>query len=153
MFSFRSSTRKYIRAENTEMKLRVCCGRWRWRWKKIRNNAIENLPGCLLRFLSSSLTWPASFVVAEGENEIAPLGDRIFLDKTTWTVTSWYPRNHRPYRSRHWQISKFIAVFSSKIFFQTSNFSITSKFSYTHKLLTFPSHRLNFNQTSNFGVN
>ena len=24
---------------------------------------------------------------------------------------------------------------------------------YTHKLLTFPSHRFNFNQTSNFGVN
>ncbi len=45
------------------------------------------------------------------------------------------------------------AEFSSKFFLQTSNFSITSKLSYTHKLLTFPSHRSNFNQTFNFGMN
>jgi hypothetical protein len=43
--------------------------------------------------------------------------------------------------------------FSSKIFLETFNFSITSKLSYTHKLPTFPSHRSNLNQTSNFGVN
>uniref|UniRef100_A0A0E0IW37 Uncharacterized protein n=1 Tax=Oryza nivara TaxID=4536 RepID=A0A0E0IW37_ORYNI len=45
------------------------------------------------------------------------------------------------------------AEFSSKIFLQTSNFSITLKFFYTHKLPTFLSHRSNFNQTFNFGVN
>jgi hypothetical protein len=46
-----------------------------------------------------------------------------------------------------------MAEFSSKLFLQTSNFSITSKLFYTHKLPTFPSHCSNFNQTSNFGVN
>ena len=46
-----------------------------------------------------------------------------------------------------------IAVFSSKIFLQTFNFFITLKFFYIHKLSTFPSHRSNFNQTSNFDVN
>ncbi len=45
------------------------------------------------------------------------------------------------------------AEFSSKLFLQTSNFFITSKFFYIHKLPTFSSHRSNFNQTSNFGVN
>ncbi|KAB8085834.1 hypothetical protein EE612_008830, partial [Oryza sativa] len=45
------------------------------------------------------------------------------------------------------------AVFSFKVFLQTSNFSITSKLFYTHKLSTFPSHHSNFNQISNFGVN
>ena len=45
------------------------------------------------------------------------------------------------------------AEFSSKLFLQTFNFSITSKLSYTHKLPTFPSYRSNFNQISNFGVN
>ena len=44
-------------------------------------------------------------------------------------------------------------VFSCKIILQTSNFTITSKFSYTHKLLTFPLHRFNFNQTFDFVVN
>jgi len=54
------------------------------------------------------------------------------------------------------QVKNFIhykTVFSSKIILQTSNFFITSKLSYTHKLSTFPSHRSNFNQTSNFSVN
>jgi hypothetical protein len=45
------------------------------------------------------------------------------------------------------------AEFSSKLFLRTSNFSIISKLSYTHKLLTFPSHHFNFNQTFNFSVN
>mgnify|MGYP003702856869 CR=1 FL=1 len=45
------------------------------------------------------------------------------------------------------------AEFSSKIFLQIFNFFITSKLSYTHKLPIFPSHRSNFNQTSNFDVN
>ncbi|BAT10779.1 Os10g0406701, partial [Oryza sativa Japonica Group] len=35
----------------------------------------------------------------------------------------------------------------------TSNFSITSKIFYIHKLPTFPSHRSNFNQIFNFSVN
>jgi hypothetical protein len=43
--------------------------------------------------------------------------------------------------------------FSSQLFLQISNFSITSKLSYTHKLPTFPSHRSNFNQTFNFSMN
>jgi hypothetical protein len=34
-----------------------------------------------------------------------------------------------------------MAMFSSKVFLQTSNFSIISKLSYTRKLPTFPSHR------------
>ncbi len=38
-------------------------------------------------------------------------------------------------------------------FFKTSNFFVILKLFYTHKLLTFPSHRFNFNQTSNFRVN
>ena len=41
-------------------------------------------------------------------------------------------------------------VFSFKVFLQTSSFSITSKLFYPYKLSTFPSHRFNFNQTSNF---
>ncbi len=45
------------------------------------------------------------------------------------------------------------ALFRSKLFLQTSNFSITSKLSYIHKLSIFPSHHSNFNQTFNFGVN
>jgi hypothetical protein len=45
------------------------------------------------------------------------------------------------------------ACLVSNFFFQTFNFFITSKFSYTHKLLTFPSHHFNFNQTFNFIVN
>jgi hypothetical protein len=45
------------------------------------------------------------------------------------------------------------AVFSCKFFLPTFNFSITSKFSYIHKLSTFPSHHFNFNQTFNFDVN
>ncbi len=43
-------------------------------------------------------------------------------------------------------------MFSCKIFLQISNFFITSKISYIHKLQTFPSHHSNFNQTSNFDV-
>ena len=42
------------------------------------------------------------------------------------------------------------AEFSSKLFLQTFNFSITSKLFYTHKLLIFPTHHPNFNQISNF---
>jgi hypothetical protein len=41
----------------------------------------------------------------------------------------------------------FTQAFFSKFFIRTSNFSITSKLSYTHKLPTFPLHRFNFNKT------
>jgi hypothetical protein len=41
----------------------------------------------------------------------------------------------------------------SKLFLQTSNFSITSKLFYTQKLPIFPLHHSNFNQTFIFGVN
>ncbi len=51
-----------------------------------------------------------------------------------------------------WTPSNIRRVYS-KVVPQTSNFSITSKLSYTHKLSTFSSHHSNFNLTSNFGVN
>ena len=40
-----------------------------------------------------------------------------------------------------------------QLFLRTSNFSITSKLFYTHKLLTFPLYHSNFNQTSIFVMN
>lgn len=67
------------------------------------------------------------------------------------SLKSWTARRATP-RSAHRAI-RLCLCFSSKIFIQTSNFSIKSKFFYTRKLLTFPSYRFNFNQTSNFSVN
>ena len=57
------------------------------------------------------------------------------------------------YTEKDYSWHGIMAVFNYKIFLQTSNFSITSKLFYTHKLPTFPSHRSNFNQNFNFGVN
>jgi hypothetical protein len=51
------------------------------------------------------------------------------------------------------RVGKSEPLFSFQLFLQTSNFSITSKLSYTHKLPNFPLHRSNFNQTFNFGMN
>ena len=47
----------------------------------------------------------------------------------------------------------FVNPLSISMEYYSSNFSITSKLFYTYKFLTFPSHRSNFNQTFNFGVN
>lgn len=57
---------------------------------------------------------------------------------------------YRPYSDRFDPMDH--ALFSFQLFLQTSNFSITSKLSYTHKLLTFFLQTSNFSQISNFNV-
>ena len=74
------------------------------------------------------------------------------------------PRGPAPARAptspfRHFAVTVFIriligtGVMGILAEFETFTYSIVSKFFYTQKLSTFPSHRFNFNQTFNFSVN
>ena len=67
--------------------------------------------------------------------ELFMRGARNHTDETCST-----PRAQNPVNNRRSSTSS-----TAKLFLQTSNFSITSKLSYTHKLSTFPSHHSNFN--------
>jgi hypothetical protein len=102
------------------------------------------------------------------------------LPHASWTMEGIYPLHHRncvgepmtvcihQFVKRTWYTEHLPCSFHDMdpsctrticrlslvpIFFQTSNFFITSKLSYTRKFPTFPSYRSNFNQTPNFSVN